>query len=121
MSVNISVQCAIQGVIVRILKRSEEMEKKIIICGVVGGDSTTTDAIIKSIEDTHNCKFDVVSLSDSEKCELRELVPIPENELFIYPNMQVGTYSLTKAFVDLQKRNSQAGWKSGNKYMRNKR
>ena len=97
------------------------MEKKITVCGVFGGDSTTPDAIIKSIEDTRNCKIEVVSLSDSEKCELRELVPIPENELFIYPNMHVGTYSLTNDFVNLQKRNSQAGWKSGNKYMRNKR
>ena len=77
------------------------MEKKIIICGASGGIGAATNAIDTAL----TCGNGFVK-TDTE--------PITESQIFIYPNMQVDNYS------DLQKRNSQAGWKSGNKYMRNK-
>ncbi len=88
-----------------------------IVCGVMANYSTTTDAIVKCIEDTHNCNFEVVSLSDTEKCELRELISM---EVKTVVNFDIIDHNHLFC-EDLQKRNSQAGWRSGNKYMRNKR
>ena len=103
--------------------------KKIILIGCVGVGNPhydpRTEIALAALEENHNCKVEVVNLVDSEKQELKvlatELVSMNCREvkqLLEIEKIESINPIQKYDYRDIQKQNSQQGWKNRPKHKR---